>query len=180
MTMTSDTSPNLEKYSFNPSSVVCHERPPTNIFLDIESWSLSIQADGDDGDDCDDEEHLSRDWKHHYLFRLASPPLSIPFLLVSCGGPAPNIVNNSGFLAKGHCNGQMTLVMMTMAMIDLVMIQMISHPGSLEWPLSEEDPPPPPPSAVSIVFSISLKLQTSQSVPIRHAEAMCSRLWLGD
>ena len=28
----------------------------------------------DDGDDCGDEEHLSRDWKHHYLFRLASPP----------------------------------------------------------------------------------------------------------
>ena len=130
----------------------------------------------DDGDDCGDEEHLSRDWKHHYLFRLASPPLSIPFLRVSCGGPAPNIVNNSGFLAKGHCKGQMA----TLVMMMLVMIQMISHPGSLEWPLSEEDPPPPPPSAVSIVFSISLKLQTSQSVPIRHAEAMCSRLWLGD
>ena len=45
MTMTSETSPNLEKYSFNPSSVVCHERPPTNIFLEIGSWSLSIQAD---------------------------------------------------------------------------------------------------------------------------------------
>ena len=135
-----------------------------------------MSDDDDDGDDCGDEEHLSRDWKHHYLFRLASPPLSIPFLLVSCGGPAPNIVNNSGFLAKGHCNGQMT----TLVMMMLVMIQMISHPGSLEWPLSEEDPPPPPPSAVSIVFSISLKLQTSQSVPIRHAEAMCSRLWLGD
>ena len=33
ITITSETSPNLQKYSFNPSSVVCHERPPTNIFL---------------------------------------------------------------------------------------------------------------------------------------------------
>ena len=95
----------------------------------------------DDGDDCGDEEHLSRDWKHHYLFRLASPPLSIPFLLVSCGGPAPNIVNNSGFLAKGHCNGQMTLVMMMMAMMMLVMIQNDISPWVIRMATFRRGPP---------------------------------------
>ena len=59
ITITSETSPNLQKYSFNPSSVVCHERPPTNIFLKM--GNVVIYSDRE-------------------------PPLSIPsFLRVSCG-----------------------------------------------------------------------------------------------
>ena len=53
ITITSETSPNLQKYSFNPSSVVCHERPPTNIFLEM--GNIVIYSDRE-------------------------PPLSIPFL----------------------------------------------------------------------------------------------------
>ena len=33
ITITSEISPNFEKYSFNPSGVVCQDNPPTNIFL---------------------------------------------------------------------------------------------------------------------------------------------------
>ena len=41
ITMASTTGPNWEKYSFMESSVVCQERPPTNILLEQEVTSQS-------------------------------------------------------------------------------------------------------------------------------------------
>ena len=40
MTMTSDISPNLAKYSLRPSGVVCQESPPTNILLKRQKYYL--------------------------------------------------------------------------------------------------------------------------------------------
>ena len=78
MTITSATSPNLPKYSFKPSSVVCQERAPTNIFLGMEN--------------------------PRYLFRPAAPPCqSHSFGFHDAA--APNIVNNAGFLTLGHSSG---------------------------------------------------------------------------